>query len=110
MENEKSNEEGQKKEKEEPKTNSPGETDSVENQNAGTQTKEEPNAIENAKAAAKELREETDRREKLIDREEKLHAEKIAMGKGEIIPKTEKAPLTDREYWKKIKEGDNPNV
>src|SRR3990167_2372532 len=62
-----------------------------------------------------EARTENARREKILEeekklqeRKEKLHAEQMSTGRGQLIPKTEIKPLTDREYWDMIKKGEMP--
>lgn len=66
--------------------------------------------IEQTRATVKDLKEQNDRREKLIEREEKMQAEKMLGGKsqaGEPI-RTEPKELTPKEYAKKVMQGEVP--
>lgn len=69
---------------------------------------ETPDAIEEAKKAAKELREANEERKKILEREEKIEAERIASGRGQTVQKTEPEPMSDREYSKALMRGEIP--
>ena len=73
-------------------------------------TPPETNPLDEAKKINEETAKLNAERTKILEREEKLQAEKMVGGRGEVIPKTEKKPLTDSEYWGKIKKGENPDA
>ena len=67
----------------------------------------EPDMIARANFAAERLEKANAELKKSLDRQEKMQADIIASGKGIAgQQKTEKAPMTDREYWNKVKRGE----
>ncbi len=66
--------------------------------------------LEEIKTVTKELLEANKEKATLLDREEKLLAEKERIGRGQIIPKTTPAPVSDRDYWNKLKTGELPHT
>jgi len=68
-----------------------------------------PTAIEQAEKLHQQIKAENDRREQLLEREEKLHAEKMLGGSSDAGQAPEKKkPLTDEEYKDKVMAGEVP--
>lgn len=84
---------------------------------APTQNKDNGTAPEETQNPIEEFKKENDRRAEILKQElelqarkERLHAEELATGRGQIIPKTEQKPISDLEYWKEIKKGNIPKM
>tara|TARA_Y100000310_G_scaffold97104_1_gene94769 strand:- start:271 stop:546 length:276 start_codon:yes stop_codon:yes gene_type:complete len=75
-----------------------------------TQTETNTNPmIEEAKKAAEDLRNANEERKKLLDREEKILAEKALGGKSVINEEEEKTEETPAEYAKRVMAGELGN-
>lgn len=61
--------------------------------------------MEEAKKIKEELKEQNDRKEALLEREEKLNAERLLSGDsgGHVAPEPQK-PVSNKEYYKEVKE------
>lgn len=64
------------------------------------------NALEEAKKTVKDLKEENDRKEKLIERDEEVLAEKKLMGSSSYGGKPANKPVSDEEFSKKFESGE----
>ena len=79
------------------------------NPTEGKTEEEAPSLVDKALLAAGELRKATDEQKKQNDRTEKLQADAIASGRGQMVPAQTPVPETDTEYAARFERGEaNP--
>ena len=72
-----------------------------------TEENQDKSPLEQAQESINQLRAENDRKEKLLEREERLRGAEMLGGKSAAGMKQEKVEETDREYAEKVMAGES---